>query len=298
MELPIALESALKALLSQHAIFSWKISFERDNLAVILRLRQHTQQSERHSGVHADTVSYKRKTPCQINRDKRRADEFRPRRESVESATMTEKRVATESEKTFGHELNTETPIEDENKKSDGGGEHTSGDSNVTNTEPAARGREDTEAAACDESGGHGSDMETETETNSDSDTDTTDSETECDQSIKETAENFVKIAKNIPFMPDNLKQIDRNNTFEKVVCDWRIRQAPRLLCISNDIIASYYYEEEGEVTRFHLRENDRGSLSFWHYWAAVDQDGDYKGMIDKTRNKMKEIMNRVRKMI
>ena len=297
MELPIALESALKALLSQHSIFSWRISGERDNLAVILRLRerQDIQLSERYSGVHADTVSYKRKSPCQIYRDRRRADEFRQRRENIESATMTEKREAADSEKTFGHELNTETQFENENKKSDGGGEHTSGDG-VTDTEHAPRGKVETQAVVCDESEGHGSEMETES--NSDSDTDTTDSETECDQSIEEVARYLVKTAKDSLPTPDymNLKKKERNNTFEKVVCDWRCREAPRLLCISNDLIASCYFEEEKTV--FQVREYDKGVYPFWHYWNAIDQDGENKSLIEKARNEMKKIMTRVRKMI
>ena len=293
MELPIALESALKALLTQHAIFSWKISFERDNLAVILRLREHAQQSERHNGELVDSVSYKRKTPCQINRDKRRADEFRQRRENIKKTTTTELREATENEKTFERELNTETSMENQNKDGDSGGEHTSGDSlSVTDTKRAAR------PVAQEASGGPESEMETES--NSDSDTDTTDSETEHDQSIEleETARNFVKTAKEIQTTPDymSLKQKDRNNTFEKVVCDWRCREAPTLLCISNDVIASCYFEEETII--FQPREYDNGIYPFWHYWQAIDQDGEYKSLIDKARNEMKKIITRVRKMI
>ena len=66
--------------------------------------------------------------------------------------------------------------------------------------------------------------------------------------------------------MPENLKQRERNNTFEKVVCDWRCREAPRLLCISNDVITACFFQEEETIFDFHLRENDGGVYSIWHY--------------------------------
>ena len=286
------MESALKALLSQHSIFSWRISGERDNLAVILRLRerQDIQLSERYSGVHADTVSYKRKSPCQIYRDRRRADEFRQRRDNIESATMTEKREAADSEKTFGHELNTETQFENENKKSDGGGEHTSGDS-VTDTEHAARGKEETEAVACGENGSHGSDMETDTN----SDTETTESETEREPSTKGVARDLVKDATSMQTMLGCLKQEDRNNTFEKVMIDCRGGGPPKVMCVSQDLIATWEFGTE--KTNFQLRPEDY-YLPFWYHWPEISQDGAHKDTIEKLRTEMKAILNRIREMI
>ena len=70
MDLPIALDTALKALLSCHAVNSWKITAEGPNPTVILRLRPaENQPSACHSTTRADNVSFKRKTPCQIHRD-------------------------------------------------------------------------------------------------------------------------------------------------------------------------------------------------------------------------------------
>ena len=134
-------------------------------------------------------------------------------------------------------------------------------------------------------------------DTESESET-TSMSETEGELSTIETARNLVKIARSCedPHMSDYLKQVDRNNTFEKVVLDWRCREAPKLLCITRDAIATCNLKTE--ETNFQLRDWDGGVLSFWHFWPAIDQDGAHKEKIDKTRIELKEILSRVREML
>ena len=295
MELPLALETALKALLSQHSISSWKISGERENLAVILRLRPETQQSERHShsGVRFDTVSYKRKPPCQINRDRRRADEFRHRREYIETTAVVEQREAAQREKTIEHELNTESPSENRNINGDSNGE----DSQECVTGTAVRAARDSETAETAtlnyDSGDHGNEMDTE----SDSDTESSESETESDQAIQESAREIVRNAKflNMYNVPENLRQTDRNKTFIKVVCDRRCREAPRLLCLTDDLYAAC--DMNTGKTNFELRNPEMGDPSFWHYWPHIDQQEVYKEQLGKIRTEMNKVLSRIREM-
>ena len=80
MDLPIALDDALKALLASHAVSSWKIAAERQNLTVILRLRPVPVPNVCHNGVpHVNTVAFRRKSPSQMQRDRQRMQSFRER---------------------------------------------------------------------------------------------------------------------------------------------------------------------------------------------------------------------------
>ena len=80
MDLPIALDVALKALLASHAVCSWKIAAERQNLTVIVRLRPVHVPSVFNNGVpHVNTVAYRRKSPSQMQRDRQRMQTFRQR---------------------------------------------------------------------------------------------------------------------------------------------------------------------------------------------------------------------------
>ena len=297
----MALDTAMKALLSCHSVFSWKIASETQNPVIILRLRPDSPLSVSQNGERAETVAFRRKPPCQIQRDKRRAEEYRQRRDNGEKMTNTETRVQKESGKVAELVLNTETIekslSESQNNTGDSHsvGLHTSEDSATVTVEQDARGGEpETETVTRDTGGGHSSmetDTESETETNSES-------ETEGEQSTIETARNLVKIARSCidKSMPDCLKQKDRNETFDKCVLDWRCREAPKLLCITPDVIASCNLKTEEKD--FQLRDFDGGVLCFWHFWPAIDQDGAYKEKIDKTRIELKEVLTRVREMM
>ena len=298
MELPIALETALKALLSQHSISSWKISGERENLAVILRLRPETQQSERHSdsGVRFDTVSYKRKPPCQINRDRRRADKFRQRREHIETSAVAEQREAAQREKTIENQVNAESPFENRNINGDSNGkgsQECATGTEVTAARAARDSEAETETVTRNESGDHGSEIDTE----SDSDTDSSESETESEQATQESAREIVKNAKylNTYNVPENLRKVERNKTFIKVVCDRRCREAPRLLCLTDDLYAAC--DMNSGKTNFELRNPEMGDPSFWHYWPHIDQQEVYKEQLGKIRTEMNKILSRIREL-
>ena len=306
MELPIALDTALKALLSCHSVQSWKITAEGPHPTIIMRLRPESQPTSCQSGVRVDSVSgsFRRKTTSQIYRDKRRLEEYRQRRDCIENVTEAESRVAgSQSENTIGHELNTEiieeTPSENQNNRGDSTVGLESSCATDTKEPRAARGGEaDKETLTCDEDGSHGTGSDMETDNNTDTDNTVSENEDEqSQQSTKETARDLVKNAKNVRFMPGNLKREERNSTFEKVVLDWRCRETPKLLCISSDVIATCNIKT-GE-TNFELRDLESGILSFWHFWPALDQDHvAHKETIDKIRIEMKKVLSRVRKMI
>ena len=303
MELPIALDVTLKALLSCHSVQSWKIATEGQNPTVILRLRPETQKRACQDGAHSiDTVAFKRKPPSQIQRDRRRAEEFynyRQRRDHVENTTVLESRAATQSETTAENELNTKTiekdTSENQNKQCDSVSGHTSRDSATVTPEHAARGGDDERlTAARDESGGSGSEMETDSEsdTRSDtkSDTETKVTETESEQSIRDVARDFVENAKRFRYEPEHLRQEDEHNSFSRVKLDWRCREDPQLLCISQYVIATC-----GTITgetNFQLREPSI-YLPFWDSWPEVNRGGVHKERIDKLWTKKKEIFNR-----
>ena len=134
--------------------------------------------------------------------------------------------------------------------------------------------------------------METD---NDSSDTDSTESENEQSKRHVEIARELANTAKNMFFTPDNLRNVDRNNDFQKVVIDWRDRDV-KLLCISGDVVATQNIRT-GE-TNFELRNHEGGVLGFWHFWPGIDQNGERKETIDKIRSEMKKILSRVRKMI
>ena len=106
MELPIALDTALRALLSCHSVSSWKIAAEGQNPTVILRLRPETHESARQDGAKLHTVAFKRKPPSQINRDRQRAEEYKQRRDQIENTTVPESRIAIHSVSAFVSGIN------------------------------------------------------------------------------------------------------------------------------------------------------------------------------------------------
>ena len=276
-----------------------------------MRLRPASQQSARQKAEHGETVVFRRKPSCQVQRDRRRAEEYRTRRDNSVKTIRTEVETGAQDkqEDASVHIQNTETtenPARNENQNKTGdsvGPLHTSGDCATSTIQRDAR----TETATCDESGGHSSssmetDSENETESNSESYTDTNlgtkATETESQQMIKNAASELVKEAKRLQVRPELLRQKERNATFKKVVLDWRCRSAPTLQCISDDVIVTCD-AETGQRVGFHLRDPGDTRLEFWHYWPEVDRGKSYyKEMIETAWNEMKEILNIVRESI
>ena len=85
MDLPSALDIALKALLGSYSVSSWRIAAESQNPIVILRLRPLPLQSACQNGlpVPSNTVLFRKKSPSQIRRDKQRTEQFRQRTDRV-----------------------------------------------------------------------------------------------------------------------------------------------------------------------------------------------------------------------
>ena len=90
MDLPRALDTVLKALLSDHSIFSWKVAAEGHNPTIVLRLCPRREPNMYQDGVRvADTLAvYRRKPPSQINRDRRRMNDFKLRNDRVVNQTV------------------------------------------------------------------------------------------------------------------------------------------------------------------------------------------------------------------
>ena len=293
----MALETALKALLSNHAVCSWKITGDGPNPCVILRLRAENEQNACMNGVHANSVTYRRKPPSQILRDRRRVEDFRQKRENEnENATVPEVEPRVASQSDIENELNTEiiesAPSEICNTKVDSAVVHTSPNCATDNTERAPR-NGDAETAT-HEDGGHGSES-SDMETDINSDQETTDSETECKTLTESVARDLVKGATSMQTMLGRLKQEDRNNSFDKVVIDCRGRGPSKVLCVSQDLIATWEFGTE--KTNFQLRPEDY-YLPFWYDWPDIPRYGAHKDTIDKLRTEMKAIMNRIREMI
>ena len=312
MDLPIALDKALQALLSCHYVASWKIAAEGQNPTIIMRLRPETQPSARHNGASVDTVTFKRKPPSQILRDRRRAEEFKQRKDNAENPNVPDPDFASKSENRLENGLNlcTETtaknPSDHQNEKGDSVSLHTSTDNATDNIEQAARGdttETETETAARGDKAGHESDMETnsgesdtESDTEKESDTETKAPETVDKRSIIDAARNLLKEGESLSVNPVFLKKENRNNIFNRVVFDWRDRNYPKLLCISDDVDATCYIET-GEIFLY-LRDLTDCLLPFYYYWPEVDHGGTHKEMIDRAKNEMKEVFNRFRRMI
>ena len=127
------------------------------------------------------------------------------------------------------------------------------------------------------------------TETESESETA---SETESEQAIQESAE---KIVKSIRFYDtrDNLRQVDRNKTFIKVVCDRRYGETPKILCMSDDLYVTF--DVKTGMISFELRDPENGDPGFWHYWPHIDIEEE---RIDKIKIEMNKVMSRVRNLI
>ena len=90
MDLPSALDIALKALLGSYSVSSWRIAAESQNPIVILRLRPLPLQSACQNGlpVPANTVLFRKKSPSQIRRDKQRTEQFRHRTDRVANSEI------------------------------------------------------------------------------------------------------------------------------------------------------------------------------------------------------------------
>ena len=89
MDIPKALDTVLKALLSDHSISSWKVAAEGQNPTIVLRLCPRREPNVYQDGVRIDTSAvYRRKPPSQINRDKRRMDNFRNGNNRVANNTV------------------------------------------------------------------------------------------------------------------------------------------------------------------------------------------------------------------
>ena len=76
MDLPKALDSVLTALLCEHTVTSWKIAAEGNYPTVVLRLRPVNTQDV----TQNTNMSFRRKAPSQINRDKKRMENFAQRK--------------------------------------------------------------------------------------------------------------------------------------------------------------------------------------------------------------------------
>ena len=294
----MALETALKALLSNHAVCSWKITGDGPNPCVILRLQAENRQNTWASGVHTDSVTFRRKSHSQILRDRRRIEDFKQRKEN-ENTTVPEPRNAIQTD--IEHEPNKkimESALsENLNTKTDSSVTvvHTGPDTTTDNTERVARSGEAETATVSREDGGHGSESSDMEYNNSSSDTDSFESKDKQSTRREEIARELVNTAKNMPFMPDNLRNVNRNNAFEKVVIDWRDRDV-KLLCISHDIVVTSNNRTGGTYSE--LRNHEGGVLGFWHFWSSIDQNGERKETIDEIRSEMKEVLSRVRKMM
>ena len=305
MDLPIALDVTLKALLSCHSVQSWKIATEGQNPTVILRLRPETQQSACHKRV--DTGAFKRKPPSQILRDRRRVEEYRQKRDQVENTAVPKSRFANQSEKTIENVLTTETvnkdPSENDNEFGDGDSLHTSQMSATDTTQRGARGDAE-ETPTRDESGGHNSEMETETNGESDTDTESEsdqqanvkETDTWSDQPLIDTARVLAKNADLLHIRPEILRN-EKKDKFTRIVLDWRGRDGPKLLCISEYVVATCNISTG--KSDFEIRDpEDRYLLHFWHHWPEVDRGGAHKEKIAKIETEMEEIWNRVREMM
>ena len=86
MDLPKALDAALKALLVSHSISSFKVDDSRHSPAVIIRLSPLRVSSVCQDGVHVNT--FRRKPPSQVKRDRERMDIFKHRGDRVENQTV------------------------------------------------------------------------------------------------------------------------------------------------------------------------------------------------------------------
>ena len=92
---------------------------------------------------------------------------------------------------------------------------------------------------------------------------------------------------------PENLRQMDRNKTFLKVVCDRRCREAPKILCMTDDLYANF--DIKTGMTDFELRSPETGDPILWHQWSHINIDEE---RIDKIRSEMNKVLSRVRKII
>ena len=88
MDLPKALDAALKALLINHSISSFKVDDSRHSPAVIIRLSPLRVSSVCQDGVPAHVNTFRRKPPSQVKRDRERMDDFKHRSDRVEKQTV------------------------------------------------------------------------------------------------------------------------------------------------------------------------------------------------------------------
>ena len=81
--LPRALDNVLETLLCDHVVSSWKITAEGPNPTIVLRLRPTVPSRDNHNGYCAQPRTYRSKPPSQVERDRRRAAQFKQRRDPI-----------------------------------------------------------------------------------------------------------------------------------------------------------------------------------------------------------------------
>ena len=155
-----------------------------------------------------------------------------------------------------------------------------------------ARGGEtETETAAGQGDGGDESDMWSDTGS-------TASDESEGKQALLENVKRLVDQAKASPVLRKTLKSKDRNRTLKKILLDRTYRPVPKLLCQSCDLIITC--DTGTRETYFVAVDFQKPYIGdrMFKEWPAIDQEGEYKDLINETMKKMKRIMARVRDLI
>ena len=152
-------------------------------------------------------------------------------------------------------------------------------------------GETETETAAGQGDGGDESDMWSDTGS-------TASDESEGEQALLENVKRLVDQAKASPSLRKTLKCKDRNHTFDKVLLDTRYKSVPKLLCRSSDLIITC--DTGTRETYFVAVDFQKPYIGdrIFKEWPAIDQEGEYKDLINETMKQMKRIMARVRDLI
>ena len=203
----------------------------------------------------------------------------RQKRDKIENSTTAEPNLVNHGINTFGHEPTEiiDQASESQSKKGESVELHSTGENSQDSAAVTAeRGARESEAKTDTatrnfEGGGHGSEMETDIKSDTDSQSteseSETDSETESEQAIQENAEEIVKNANYLRMynMPENLRQMDRNTSFLKVVCDRRRGEAPKIRCMTDDLYANF--DIKTEMIDFELTLTSQG-----HFGSKIVQ--------------------------
>ena len=302
MELPCALESVLGVLLQNHFVNSWKISSEGVNPTVVLRLRPFDNNQDR-----VTTQAYRRKSKGQVDRDRKRAADYKHRLEQEHSAN---------SDKNFLDPIESEiddrcvnlgsidTCIKDVKSESSNGDirdsatdsscvQHSTNKPNVTHASslgqarppspptatPRAAREDDTEmdTASGGQGGGSGGEEESEgSEGSEGSDTadDTRDLFTNNEHELACLVRQRLKTSKVLQgsgrakkSVVEYLKYDFRNDTFWKIALDRRGPGVPRLLCNSDDLLFTC--------------DTGTGEIDFFIKWDQTEEVLDLKRCVD-----------------